>query len=91
VATPKQEKVKKAAQPTFKQYREADGHFHFKLIAADGRELLVSEGFASPKDAGELIARLKSGELTGKATTIGRLSEGVTADDVDAALATFAD
>ena len=49
----------KAAQPVFKQYREPDGRFHFKLVAADGRELLVSDGFASPKEAGELIARLK--------------------------------
>src|SRR5688572_10356658 len=54
----------RAAQPTFKQYREKDGRFHFKLIAADGRELLVSEGFASPKEAGTLIALLKEGIAT---------------------------
>src|SRR5690606_34901820 len=30
----------KAALPQFKQYREADGRFHFKLVAADGSLLL---------------------------------------------------
>ncbi|MEI2453899.1 tryptophan--tRNA ligase [Lysobacter firmicutimachus] len=48
------------ALPVFKQYREADGRFYFKL--ADGDRVLVqSQGFASPKDAGQLIAALKSG------------------------------
>ena len=49
----------KAAMPAFKQYREKDGRFHFKLLSAEGRELLVSAGHASPREAGELIARLK--------------------------------
>src|SRR5690606_15233862 len=35
----------KAALPQFKQYREADGRFHFKLVDADGRLLLQGEGF----------------------------------------------
>ncbi|MBX9400195.1 tryptophan--tRNA ligase [Lysobacter sp. BMK333-48F3] len=48
------------ALPLFKQYREADGRFYFKL--ADGERVLVqSRGFASPKDAGQLIAAVKSG------------------------------
>jgi len=51
-------KKPKSAQPTFKQYREADGRFYFKFV--DGERVLVqSIGFASPKDAGQLIARLK--------------------------------
>jgi len=51
-------KQPKSAQPTFKQYREADGRFYFKFV--DGERVLVqSIGFASPKDAGQLIARLK--------------------------------
>jgi tryptophanyl-tRNA synthetase len=46
------------AQAVFKQYREADGRFYFKFV--DGERVLVqSIGFASPKDAGQLIARLK--------------------------------
>ena len=63
----------KAALPVFKQYREKDGRFHFKLVAADGRELLVSEGFASPKEAGELIARLKSSDETRMTLDDGRV------------------
>ncbi len=50
----------KAALPMFKQYREADGKFYFKLLDADGALLLQSTGFDSPKDAGRCIADLKS-------------------------------
>ncbi|MDV7401016.1 hypothetical protein RZS08_56890, partial [Arthrospira platensis SPKY1] len=49
------------AQPQFKQYREADGRFHFKLVHADGHALLVSEGFATPREAGTLVTFLKQG------------------------------
>ena len=51
----------KSALPQFKQYRESDGKFYFKLLDGDGRVLLQSVGFASPKEAGTLIAGLKSG------------------------------
>ena len=51
-------KKEKGAQPLFKQYREADGRFYFKFVDGE-RVLLQSVGFASPKDAGQLIARLK--------------------------------
>ena len=53
-------KTAKTALPQFKQYREADGLFYFKLIAADGQLLLQSQGFAAPKEAGQSIARLQS-------------------------------
>ncbi|GAB3098756.1 tryptophan--tRNA ligase [Lysobacter terrae] len=57
-SAPSAAKKEKAALPTFKQYREADGRFYFKFV--DGERVLVqSVGFASPKDAGQLIARLK--------------------------------
>ena len=52
-------KATKAALPSFKQYREADGKFYFKLVAADGHLLLQSKGFDVPKDAGQAIARLQ--------------------------------
>ena len=52
-------KVEKLALPVFKQYREADGQFYFKLNAADGQLLLQSRGFASGRDAGQWVARLK--------------------------------
>ena len=52
-------KTAKAALPQFKQYREADGQFYFKLVAADGQLLLQSQGFAAPKEAGQSIAQLQ--------------------------------
>jgi tryptophanyl-tRNA synthetase len=47
------------ALPTFKQYREKDGQFYFKLVDAKGLLLLQSTGFASPRDAGQAIVRLQ--------------------------------
>ncbi|MDV2452370.1 tryptophan--tRNA ligase [Xanthomonas hortorum] len=52
----------KVAPPVFKQYRESDGQFYFKLNDGAGALLLQSDGFASPRDAGQLIARLKQAE-----------------------------
>ncbi|AEO44112.1 tryptophan--tRNA ligase [Xanthomonas euvesicatoria pv. euvesicatoria] len=49
----------KVALPVFKQYRESDGQFYFKLNDGAGALLLQSDGFASPRDAGQVIARLK--------------------------------
>jgi tryptophanyl-tRNA synthetase len=51
-------KVRSAA-PVFKQYRETDGLFYFKLVAADGRLLLLSRGFEQGREAGQWVARLK--------------------------------
>jgi len=48
-----------AAQPAFKQYRESDGRFYFKLVGTDGRTLLQSTAFAAPREAGQAIARLQ--------------------------------
>ncbi|WP_374012208.1 tryptophan--tRNA ligase [Pseudoxanthomonas koreensis] len=48
-----------ARLPQIKQYREADGRFHFKLVDAEGRLLLQGDGVESPRQAGQLIARLK--------------------------------
>ncbi|PUE40074.1 tryptophan--tRNA ligase [Limnohabitans sp. Bal53] len=50
----------KNALPSFKQYREKDGQFYFKLVDAKGQVLLQSLGFASPKEAGQTIARLQT-------------------------------
>jgi tryptophanyl-tRNA synthetase len=58
--TQKTAKAAKAAAPTFKQYREADGLFYFKLMDAKGQLLLQSTGFASPKEAGQTIAQLQT-------------------------------
>jgi tryptophanyl-tRNA synthetase len=53
-------KEAKTTLPSFKQYREKDGQFYFKLVDAKGQVLLQSLGFASPKEAGQTIARLQS-------------------------------
>ncbi|MCC4611100.1 tryptophan--tRNA ligase [Xanthomonas campestris pv. esculenti] len=52
----------KRALPVFKQYREPDGQFYFKLNDGAGALLVQSDGFASPRDAGQLIARLRQAE-----------------------------
>ncbi len=53
-------KEARIALPSFKQYREKDGLFYFKLVDPKGQVLLQSLGFASPKEAGQTIARLHS-------------------------------
>ena len=52
-------KAAKVAVAAFKQYREKDGKFYFKLVDADGHLLLQSLGFDSPKVAGQSIALLQ--------------------------------
>jgi tryptophanyl-tRNA synthetase len=52
-------KAAKVAKPSFKQYRERDGLFYFKLLDAHGATLLQSRGFASPQEAGRAIAALQ--------------------------------
>jgi tryptophanyl-tRNA synthetase len=52
--------VKAAAQPLFKQYRESDGRFYFKLGAPDGATLLQSVGFADAREAGAWVKRLRA-------------------------------
>jgi tryptophanyl-tRNA synthetase len=58
-APQKAAKSAKAQLPSFKQYRENDGKFYFKLLAADGRLLLQSQAFDAPKDAGAAIGQLR--------------------------------
>jgi tryptophanyl-tRNA synthetase len=55
-------KPKTQAKPQFKQYREADGLFYFKLVGGDGRLLLQSQSFASAREAGKIVAGIKNGE-----------------------------
>ncbi len=86
-ATPTPAKKAADALPVFKQYREADGKFYFKLVLGE-RVLLQSVGFDSPRDAGVRIASIKSGALDGDVTDF-VLGEGVGSDEVNAALAAF--
>lgn len=53
-------KASKAALPSFKQYREQDGLFYFKLVDAQGQVLLQSLGFVSPKEAALAMAQLQA-------------------------------
>ena len=80
----------KAALPTFKQYRESDGKFYFKLAAADGRLLLQSAAFDSGRDAGQWVSRLKADGGSALADAPVSRSEGVSAQDVSDALAALA-
>ena len=59
----KVEEKKKVQLPIFKQYREKDGKFYFKLTTASGRVLLQSVAFDSGRDAGMAIAALKKDAL----------------------------
>jgi tryptophanyl-tRNA synthetase len=59
-ATKTEKKVVKTSAASFKQYREADGKFYFKLVDAQATVLLQSRGFESPKEAGTAIAQIKA-------------------------------
>jgi len=52
-------KTTKTSTAAFKQYREKDGKFYFKLVDTNGAVLLQSRGFESPKVAGRSIAQLQ--------------------------------
>ncbi len=91
--------VAKLAPPQFKQYREDDGRFHFKLVDGDVL-LLQGAGFESPREAGRIVALLKSGAAAPRVDANGRvwlddadvgaLGEAVDADALLAALERFA-
>ncbi|SEK38678.1 tryptophanyl-tRNA synthetase [Pseudoxanthomonas sp. GM95] len=78
----------KAALPVFKQYREADGRFYFKLSDAQGNVLVQSQGFDSPRDAGQLVAALKNAEVADQLQST-EIELKVAADEVLAALASL--
>ncbi|GAC1599236.1 MAG: tryptophan--tRNA ligase [Ramlibacter sp.] len=88
---PRSSKASRTAMPAFKQYREADGQFYFKLVDASGRVLLQSIGFASAKDAGQTIARLRDGSVRVDYTRLGQLPPDVQTDEIDAALRALAE
>jgi tryptophanyl-tRNA synthetase len=74
----------KSMLPVFKQYRESDGKFYFKLATADGRSLLQSGAFDSGREAGQWVAKMKAeGWLPEAPVTRG---DGVSARDVSDAL-----
>jgi tryptophanyl-tRNA synthetase len=87
-ASPKAAKTSKAALPSFKQYRESDAKFYFKLQESAGRVLLQSTGFATPQEAAKAIALLREQD----ALALGQMQEtfvlqpGISEDDVLLAL-----
>ena len=88
----KTEKAIKVAKPVFKQYREKDGKFYFKLVDTSERVLLQSLGFDSPKEVGQSIALLKTQALGTLADLTHKLEvlPDVTPQDVAAALTLMA-
>jgi tryptophanyl-tRNA synthetase len=52
-------KAAATALATFKQYREADGQFYFKLVGAGDALLLQSAAFTQGREAGVWVARFK--------------------------------
>jgi tryptophanyl-tRNA synthetase len=89
--TAQQAKEKSAAQHAlFKQYRESDGRFYFKLTDAQGRILLQSTGFEQGREAGQWVGRLKQEGLAAlTAEAPASLADGITREELAAALASF--
>jgi len=83
--------TQKPAMPQFKQYREADGKFYFKLIDGDGRVLLQSIGFDLPMKSGHIVSGLKNRTLgLDELTDSVHVLAPATARDVENALQRFA-
>ncbi|MDO8718173.1 MAG: tryptophan--tRNA ligase [Polaromonas sp.] len=84
-------KAAKAAAPTFKQYREKDSRFYFKLLDADARLLLQSQGFESPRDAAMAISNLQKEGPAALVTLQGQVevAQGITDIELAAALRFF--
>lgn len=83
--------VGKVSLPLFKQYREADGRFYFKFTEADGSVLLQSEGFAEGREAGNWVKRLKQEGLAALAEAPVQRADGVSPEQVAAALKALQD
>ncbi|MES2842697.1 MAG: tryptophan--tRNA ligase [Pseudomonadota bacterium] len=87
--TPVVSKVSKSAAPSFKQYREQDGLFYFKLLDAQGALLLQSTGFTAPRDAAQAMMRLqREGDMALDALS-GQLASRGDPAAVSAALQSF--
>ena len=73
-------KSTKTAIPVVKQYRERDGKFYFKLLDSEGRLLLQSVGFDSPKEAGQSIVLLKTQGASALSGLADKLQTGIDLD-----------
>ncbi len=100
VATAPASTPARAALPAFKQYRDDDGRFAFKLHAGDASLLLQGRAHAGGRDAGRQVAALRAdggaglmldaGGVTLAGDVVGTLADGVTLDALRAALALLA-
>ena len=92
-SAPTKQKAAKAVLPSFKQYREADGQFYFKLLASDGKLLLQSLGFVAPKEAALAIASLQQRGDEALVALAGQLQavDVVSSEEVAAALQQWAE
>ncbi|MDE2402388.1 MAG: tryptophan--tRNA ligase [Burkholderiales bacterium] len=77
----------KSEVPVFKQYREADGHFYFKLTAADGALLMQSRAFIEGREAGAWVKRFKTEGAVALDGAPVEVAAGVDSQQVEAALA----
>ncbi|MGH8821120.1 MAG: tryptophan--tRNA ligase, partial [Rhodoferax sp.] len=86
-------KAARAALPVFKQYRERDGRFYFKLVDAHGRLLLQSAGFDVPRDAAQAMALLRQRGSAALADAGAGLqaADGVSPREITAVLQQLAD
>ena len=67
-------KAAKTALPSFKQYREADGKFYFKLVYPQGRQLLQIKGIDAPKDVISVYVTYTGGNAAkAKTDSLGKL------------------
>ena len=80
-------KAAKVALAAFKQYREKDGLFYFKLADAAGQLLIQSPGFAAPKACGAAIAQVQTEGSAALAALGLSLVDGVHATALDEAMA----
>ena len=85
-------KAAKAGVPAFKQYREQDGKFYFKLVDANATVLLQSQGFDSPREAALTISMLQKEGSAALKTLQGKVKavQDIPAEDLAAVLQFFA-
>ena len=86
LAVPK--KSHKTGLAGFKQYREADGKFYFKLFSSEGKLLLQSSGASAPGEAAQLIALLHERGVSALEQLEGKVEAGagVSVDEIAFAL-----
>ena len=67
IEQPIKSKSAKSSAGSFKQYRDSDGMFYFKMVGASGKVLIQSRGFSDPKEAARVMAGLCSGKVNAQA------------------------